>query len=256
VIELHAGATRCDVDAANGGRVAALNVDGVDLIVGPDPSLPQLGWGSYPMVPFIGRIRRGTFNFDGAEYRMPINFEPHAIHGTGFNQSWDVVDRHGSCVALQCQLDWMFGGSSEQIIDLADDSLTCTLAVRAGEVPMPVSIGWHPWFTKPDRVDLRFATMYVRDDDYIPDGRTVSPPPPPPWDDCFTGALATPRIWIGGWEVTIDSDCDNWVVYDMPDYGTCVEPQTAPADAFNLGLAHRLEPGEELRRTMTIRWSR
>ena len=134
-------------------------------------------------------------------------------------------------------------------------SLVCTLAVRAGERPMPASIGWHPWFVKPDRVDLRFAAMYLRDDDYIPDGRMATPPPPPPWDDCFAGVLDTPRLWISGVEVSITSDCDHWVVYDMPTHATCVEPQTAPADAFNLALGHRLEPGDELRRTMTIRWA-
>ena len=124
---------------------------------------------------------------------------------------------------------------------------------------MPASIGWHPWFVKPERVDLRFDRMYLRDEDYITDGRTVSPPPPPPWDDCFAGPLATPRLWIGDAEVSIASDCDYWVVFDMPAHATCVEPQTATPDAFNLagnlGGATRLEPGDELRRTMTIAWT-
>jgi aldose 1-epimerase len=119
---------------------------------------------------------------------------------------------------------------------------------------MPASIGWHPWFVKPDRVDLRFARMYLRDDDYITDGRIAEPPPPPPWDDCFEEPLETPRVWIGGLEVSISSDCEFWVVYDMPAHATCVEPQSATPDAFNLGGATRLEPGEELRRTMTIHW--
>jgi aldose 1-epimerase len=101
--------------------------------------------------------------------------------------------------------------------------------------------------------------MYVRDDDYITDGRIVAPPPPPPWDDCFAGPVHTPRFWIDGIDISISSDCDFWVVYDMPAHATCVEPQTAIPDAFNLagdvGGAVRLEPGEELRRHMTIRWA-
>jgi aldose 1-epimerase len=232
-----------------------LTVSGVDLILGPDPSLPGTGWGSYPMVPWAGRIRNGRFSFDGVDYQLPINFDPHAIHGTGFEQLWDVVHRDGSTVALTCQLAWELGGEAEQLIALSDGSLECTLAVRADERPMPATLGWHPWFIKPERSDLRFAQMYVRDDEYIPNGTVASPPPPPPWDDCFTGVMATPRIWIGGIEVSITSDCDHWVVYDMPEHATCVEPQTAPADAFNLGCYTRLEPGEELRRTMTISWA-
>ncbi len=232
-----------------------MSVDGVDLILRHDSTLPAAGWGSYPMVPWAGRIRRGKFTFDGKEYQLPINFETHAIHGTGFEQPWNVAETDVRHIALTCKLAWMFGGEAEQLIELADDSLTCTLIARAGDRPMPASIGWHPWFMKPDKVDLRFERMYLRDDDYITDGRIAEPPPPPPWDDCFDGPLATPRIWIGGVEVSISSDCDYWVVYDMPEHATCVEPQSATPDAFNLGGAARLEPGQELRRTMKISWA-
>jgi aldose 1-epimerase len=258
VIELRAGSASCTVSAVDGGRVATLNAGGVDLIVGPDPSLPATGWGSFPMVPWAGRVRNGRFSFDGVDYQMPINFGPHAIHGTGFEQPWEVVARNACSMSMRCPLTWEFGGESEQLVELAEDSLTCTLTARAGDRPMPATIGWHPWFVKPDRVDLQFTQMYLRDDEYITDGRMAAPPPPPPWDDCFVGLLATPRLWIGGVEVSITSDCDHWVVYDMPVHATCVEPQTAPPDAFNLtgklSGATRLEPGEELRRHMTIRW--
>ncbi len=206
------------------------------------------------MVPWAGRIRRGRFAFDGVDHQLPINFEAHAIHGTGFEQPWEIVGRDARSVALRCNLNWMLGGEAEQLIELRDDALTCTLSVRAGDRAMPASIGWHPWFVKPEMVDLRFERMYLRDDDYITDGRVVDPPPPP-WDDCFAGPLATPRLWIAGVEVGLHSDCDYWVVYDMPAHATCVEPQTATPDAFNLGGAARLEPGEELRRTMTITWT-
>ena len=245
----------CTVSPTDGGRLATLSARGTDLIVGPDPSLPATGWGSYPMVPWAGRIRNGRFRFDGIDHQMPINFAHHAIHGTGFEQRWEVTTSDGSSVAMQCELDWVFGGQSEQVLELTDDSLTCTLVARAGDRAMPCSLGWHPWFVKPERVDLRFERMYLRDDDYITDGRVVAPPPPPPWDDCFAGPLTTPRMWIGGIDVTVTSDCDYWVVYDMPEYATCVEPQTALPDAFNTDAATRLEPGEALRRTMTIRWS-
>lgn len=258
MIELRAGSAACTVSPKEGGRVATLNTGTTDLIVGPDPSLPATGWGSFPMVPWAGRIRNGRFRFDGAEYAMPVNFAPHAIHGTGFEQSWDTVSVDASVVTLSCALDWVFGGKAEQVIELTDHALRCTLAVRAGDRPMPCTLGWHPWFIKPERVDLRFERMYVRDPEYITDGRLVSPPPPPPWDDCFAGSLATPTLWINGVEVSIRSDCDFWVVYDMPSYATCVEPQSALPDAFNLdaevGGATRLEPGEELRRSMTLSW--
>ena len=245
----------CTVSAADGGRVATLNVGGIDLIVGPDPALPATGWGSYPMVPWAGRVRNGRFSFEGVDHQLPINFAPHAIHGTGFEQAWDVVARNERSATLACGLTWPLGGRAEQVIELDDDSLTCSLTARAGGQAMPATIGWHPWFVKPERVDLQFETMYLRDDDYITDGRTVTPPPQPPWDDCFGGLLATPRLWIGGLEVSITSDCPYWVVYDMPPYATCVEPQSALPDAFNLGGATVLGRGQQLRRTMRISWA-
>jgi aldose 1-epimerase len=189
---------------------------------------------------------------------MPINFEQHAIHGTGFQQEWEVVASEGSRAVLRCELAWHFGGFAEQVLELEPTALTCTLAATATDRAMPATVGWHPWFVKPQRAELRFARMYVRDDDYITDGRFVEPPPPPPWDDCFAGPLAPPTLSIGGIDVTLSSDCDFWVVYDMPDYATCVEPQSGLPDAFNLpaevgGVSH-LSPGQRLERTMTISW--
>jgi aldose 1-epimerase len=46
------------------------------------------------------------------------------------------------------------------------------------------------------------------------------------------------------------------VVYDEQPGLLCVEPQSGPPDAFNIGGATRLEPGELLQRTMTIGWQR
>jgi aldose 1-epimerase len=54
--------------------------------------------------------------------------------------------------------------------------------------------------------------------------------------------------------LTIDSDCSHWVVYNEPDHAVCVEPQSGPPDAVNLGLAAEVVPGRPFIRTMTLRW--
>jgi aldose 1-epimerase len=95
--------------------------------------------------------------------------------------------------------------------------------------------------------------MYLRDDEGIPTGELVAPPPRP-WDDCFVRPLATPELRYPGLTVRVESDCDHWVVYDQPSHATCVEPQSGPPDAVNLGLATVLEPGEFLQRSMTVSW--
>ena len=50
---------------------------------------------------------------------------------------------------------------------------------------------------------------------------------------------------IDGVDLDLKSDCHDWVVYDMPAHGTCIEPQSAPPDAFNI-RPNRIEPGDEL----------
>ena len=57
----------------DGGRVAQITVDDIALLVGQaeahEPS--PLAWGSYPMVPWAGRIRHGRFRFDDEAVRAP-----------------------------------------------------------------------------------------------------------------------------------------------------------------------------------------
>src|SRR4051794_21101072 len=116
MIELRAGSATSTVSATHGGRVASLTVDSMPLLVGHDPSLPAACWGSFPMVPWAGRIRRGHFTFDGVDPQLPLNFDQRAMHGTGFEQSWEVVDHDTTSCALSCDLNWDFGGTSTQLI--------------------------------------------------------------------------------------------------------------------------------------------
>jgi aldose 1-epimerase len=53
--------------------------------------------------------------------------------------------------------------------------------------------------------------------------------------------------------VRVESECDHWVVFDVPAEATCVEPQSGPPDAFNL-TPHVVTPRSPLSRTMTISW--
>jgi aldose 1-epimerase len=85
--------------------------------------------------------------------------------------------------------------------------------------------------------------MYERDDEWITIDSLVDVPVRP-WDDCFLNTEPV-GLTIGGVDLTMTSGCDHWVVFDMREHATCVEPQTAPPDAFNIRPT-RLEPGETL----------
>ncbi len=40
--------------------------------------------------------------------------------------------------------------------------------------------------------------------------------------------------WPGELELTVGSDCEDWVIYDMEDAGGCAEPWTAPPNSLNM----------------------
>ena len=252
MIELAAGDTRMVVHPDEGGRIGRLRVRGRDLLQ-HEPANGPLTWGCYPMAPWAGRVRDGRFTFDGMGYQVPLNAPPHAIHGTGFVSGWEVLDAGDDYCDLQTDLAWPFGGIATQHLQLDERGLAAVLTVSATGQAMPAVVGWHPCFLKPRRADLEFARMYVRDADYIAVAELV-PPKPHPWDDCFVEPLAPIRLHYPDLTVTIGSDCDHWVVYDGPAGLTCVEPQSGPPDAFNIGRSTRLEVGDMLQRHMTIGW--
>lgn len=248
-MELSSSAVRVSIDTKAGGRIASINLRGHELLV--TESKDPMGWGSYPMIPWAGRVRRGRFAFRGGEYQLHVNMAPHSIHGTCFTRPWDVNE--DGTLGIDLGSSWPFGGSAIQRFDLTKDRLICTIEVHNDIRSMPACVGWHPWFRRPVSLSFAASKMYVRDVEYIPSGELIAPPSGP-WDDCFTGVLAPPKLnWPGGPTVSLTSSCDHWVVYDQPAHAVCVEPQTGPPDAFNLA-PEIVEPGKPLVASMTYTW--
>ena len=238
-----------------GGRLASLQVLGRELLV--TSAEHPLHWGSYPMAPWAGRVRHGRFRHNGTEYRLPLTLPPHAIHGTAWGGRWQQHCENGMFKDLGD--DWPFAGRAEQYISLSDHMLTMELSVHAHEDSFPASIGWHPWFLREvgdASAELLFdaAAIYVDDREQIPTGELASPPPGP-WDNCFTQLRSDPRIrWPGMLQLTLSSDLDNWVVYDLPEHALCVEPMSGPPNALNL-QPRLVTPEQPLRGTFTLTWT-
>jgi aldose 1-epimerase len=248
MFELRAGDLMVEIDPENGGRISRLVIDGNDLILrGSGADDPKM-WGSYPMVPWAGRVRNAAFEFGGETHRLPVNDEPHSIHGTGFITAWDRIGEASISTGLGSY--WPFGGTSVQHFALTPRSLTCVLEVHADDRPMPAMLGWHPWFVKPDSLDFSAGRMYLRAADYVPDGTSVAVPPGP-WDDCFADVRQPLVLHWGDTALALSSSCDHWVVYDQPGHATCAEPQTGPPDAFNLAPLV-VQPGRPLIHTFTL----
>ena len=254
----------CEIDTAAGGRLASLTVFGHQLLVprNDDP----FGWGSFVMVPWAGRIRRGRLDWDGEQYLMPVNMAPHAIHGTGFATPWEVVNADATSVALRMDLvhPWPFVGEVLQSIEVVDGALRQQIQVHASGVSMPASAGWHPWFLRDIGVgrplvldvDMDGVRMFAKDDELMPSGAMV-PVHPGPWDDCFAGLQAITLRWPGALAVDVDHSCPFVVLYDRPAHAMCVEPQTAPPDMVaTVGEGCRVDPGAPLVAETAWRWRR
>lgn len=252
-VTLAAGDISVRVAPGEGGRIAQITVAGTDLLVdrgdlpaGAGPAGP-LAWGCYPMVPWAGRIRDGRLAVGGRVVDLPRSLGPHAIHGVGFAAAWHVERATPTGVELGLTLPtdvrWPFGGRAHQRVAIDTDGLVLTMTVTAGAAAFPASIGWHPWFRKPDSIEFAPRAMYRRD----PAGITVADlvgVSQGPWDDCFVNDRPI-RVAIGGRWIELTSDCTDWVVYDEPPHATCIEPQTSPPDAVNFD-PRTVEPGGRL----------
>jgi galactose mutarotase-like enzyme len=142
-LELAATNVTAIVDLVAGGRISSFVVDGRELLKTGDDD--PVRWGSFPMVPFAGRVRDAVLHFEGVDLPLPPRYPPHAIHGTGIDRRWDVVGE--STIATDLGPDWPFPGRAVQRFELGPDHLTCRLELHADE-PMPASIGWHPYFLR------------------------------------------------------------------------------------------------------------
>jgi len=164
-----------------------------------------LNYGWYGLSPWAGRIRDGLITSPTTgEHQLPTNLmPPHAIHGFGFVSSWQEIGPGRSLLHLPKP----YGSATvEQRVEVLDDAIRWSLE--------------------------RIATS-----EFVAPG-------PQPWDYVFTGIRGTPALmWEGAARIDIESDAPWWVVYTEDADGVCVEPQTAPPDAANLGIRgeHYLE---------------
>jgi len=267
LVLLGAGDVSVVVAPTAGGRIGQITVGGQPLLVDmPTEDAQPIGWGTFPMAPWAGRISAGRFVFDGIEHQLQLNHvdgdggpgRSHSIHGTVFTRPWSVVEHSATAITMSCPLagalDWPFGGTVTQSVEVASDRATCELWIDTDDGRFPAELGWHPWFRKPDHLEFAPTAMYRRDAFGIPTGELVEPADGP-WDDCFvnTESVVLRYDRQSAPEVTVTSDCDHWVVFDEPADATCVEPQSGPPDALNL-TSHVVDPANPLRRTMTISW--
>lgn len=117
-----------------------------------------------PLFPVINRLDSGRYNHLGSSYQLPIN-EPernNTLHGF-LPSLTPTVEVHESAETSECTFNYQYRGhyagypfpADVQFHFVLHDhaSLELTMSVtNMHDCPIPVGIGWHPYFTFGDEV--------------------------------------------------------------------------------------------------------
>jgi aldose 1-epimerase len=131
---------------------------------------------SFPLVPYVNRIRDGRFTFRGREVRIAPNMagDPSPLHGQGWLSPWTVDragERHASLSFRHEAGEWPWTYEARQHFVLDESSLSLTLTCRnVADEPMPCGLGQHPYFPcgSGTRLDTRVSCAWTVDDKVLP----------------------------------------------------------------------------------------
>ncbi len=145
-------------------------------------SREPLGMASFPLVPWCNRIRDSRFEFEGQAHRITPNHgnSPHALHGVGWQRSWQMTERTPSAITLRLDYRegaaWPFSFVATQRYELDEQGLSIAMSVEnTGSASMPAGIGHHPYFAHRHegdgtRVQAQVTHIWKGDDEVMPTG--------------------------------------------------------------------------------------
>lgn len=107
---------------------------------------------SFPLVPFVNRIRNGRFSFRGREVSLTANMagDLNPLHGQGWLSPWQVEEGGGANALLRYRHrpgEWPWDYDATQEFALDEHGLSIVLAcLNNSTEPMPCGLGQHPYF--------------------------------------------------------------------------------------------------------------
>ena len=122
-------------------------------------------YNSAVLFPFPNRIVKGKYEFKGDSYQLPVNWpqEGHAIHGFVCDKPFEIIHKHTDEAYAEITLSYKYDASYpgypfpfqlNVIYRLDENKFSCIIeAENTGENPMPVNIGWHPYFSINEKID-------------------------------------------------------------------------------------------------------
>lgn len=241
-----------------GAYVAKLWLDGIEIFK-PSGDERQSHGGSAVLIPYAGRIRGGSYTFEGEEYRFVRDSGKDSIHGFGKDRRWRILEKRGSSITFGVLLKsegypGVLDAKIAYSIGPRSFSTSCAV-VNGGRKTVPLVVGFHPYFlAKQWNLSATGAVyQYELANRFFPTGKRA------PFDfakvDAGTGLddefrvggivrLKTERYAI----VMKRHNMPYLVVFNgAPAEGrsVSVEPYTGVSDAFNNGIGlTEVRPGE------------
>jgi len=131
---------------------------------------------SFPLVPYVNRIRDGCFTFRGREVRIAPNMpgDPSPLHGQGWLNPWEVEQTNDVSAVLAYRHEageWPWDYRATQSFSLDERGLSVRLMCHnLSSEPMPCGLGQHPYFPcgPETRLDTSVSRAWTIDDKVLP----------------------------------------------------------------------------------------
>jgi aldose 1-epimerase len=235
---------------------------------------------NFPLVPFVNRVRDGSFSFRGRSVSLAPNMagDPSPLHGQGWLNPWQVDSASGSEAVLSYRHEpgeWPWAYEAKQHVRLEAGVLSVRLTCRnSSNDAMPCGLGQHPYFPcgERTRIETNVSHVWTIDEHVLP----VDKVPASGRYDLSDRLICGQDLdhGFGGWSGRALIDDPDWPyelelsspearffqIYSPASGGFFVaEPVTHANAAMNspepdwpeLGL-RVLEPGEEMRLDMRL----
>jgi aldose 1-epimerase len=254
-----------------------MTINGKQILLPPYAALPE--WKAKPgqsgipfLAPWANRLDQDAYWANGHKYvlnpetaTLRRDQNNHPIHGLLLFAEWQVVklnaDRESAEVTSRLEF-WKHPGWMAQFPFAHTIEMTYRLAAGVLEVrttienhslePMPLVIGFHPWYQIPEiprdewTIHAPVREHYTLSSAFIPTGekKQVGLPDPTPllgrqFDDVYGGIKAGEEFWVEAKgrriSVRFGPNFPIAVVYAPQSKNVvCFEPMTAITNAFNL----------------------
>ncbi|BAN46354.1 aldose 1-epimerase [Metapseudomonas resinovorans] len=257
LLQLEDHLTRLTLAPDLGGAIANWQLlDGRPLLRHADAEALAAGTprrlGCYPLAPWSNRIGNGGFALpDGWLALEPNSPDPYPIHGSAWQQPWDLLEQRDSLVRLGLESRQPFAYRAEQRFQLQAGQLDIRLRVTHQDPRATwYGLGLHPYFPRSANTRLLAAadSAWLCGADKLPTERVALPAG---WDFSTAAALPDGLVdngfagWPGrcgilqtdlGYRLDCSaSGCDSFLLFCPEGQGFfCFEPVTHPVNAHHL----------------------